>query len=298
MFAGCMSTPAVIVHDEPGAKRLPSNPCTGTQRDLASLRRTLLKRQGSSIVARDADLMINMSMSPRYSATNQASPSSSAGPSRSKSGAFSAAAAAASVFQRLPSAAFGRSRSQPVLEQQQSDEQQQQQQRLPQQQQPKARLRHASSQPQQQQGVDIDDVDIDMMEACAMLAQGHEEWANDDENGNGFWGGEVEDFKADDASAASSLPDLNRHGSTLQWSASRKNLEETLEAAAEASQAQVEPDMKTEEERLGGRLSEFNLMVFESVGDGNCLFRSVSQQLYDTQAYHMALRATAVKHMR
>lgn len=64
------------------------------------------------------------------------------------------------------------------------------------------------------------------------------------------------------------------------------------------SEAQHYPDMKTGEQRLQERLSALRLVLTEALGDGNCQFRSVSQQLYGSQEHHMKLRALAVQHMR
>ena len=64
------------------------------------------------------------------------------------------------------------------------------------------------------------------------------------------------------------------------------------------SEAQHYPDLKSGDQRLRERLSALKLVVTESLGDGNCLFRSVSQQLYNVQDHHMKLRALAVQHMR
>ena len=84
----------------------------------------------------------------------------------------------------------------------------------------------------------------------------------------------------------------------LRVTPDRRQLEESLEAAVKRSQSQQEPDRLSGAERLRRRLAALGLAPVASAADGNCLFRSVSQQLFGTQAHHAALRAEAVRHMR
>jgi hypothetical protein len=294
MFSGCIGMPGVVAHEPALEHRdsLPANPSASAQGDLAKLRRTLLSK--SSIVARDANLMVNLSMSPRYSTGRR-----SASP-------FAAAAAAA--FQRLPSLAFQRSRSSQNAAAIAAAAQEQQQQQAEKAERRRRRKRE-QRRSQQQGGDDDDDDEPDFMETvfCSLSKDDEEDRsagaAARSGSGAARWGGEVSggDDEVEQAvaeRAPSTLPDLGRERSALQWTASRKHLEESLEAAAEASQQQQEEDMLTDDERLAGRLAEFDLVAIDSLGDGNCLFRSVSQQLYNCQVYHMALRTAAVKHMR
>eukprot|EP00193_Tetraselmis_chui_P019682 CAMPEP_0177778240 /NCGR_PEP_ID=MMETSP0491_2-20121128/15841_1 /TAXON_ID=63592 /ORGANISM="Tetraselmis chuii, Strain PLY429" /LENGTH=305 /DNA_ID=CAMNT_0019297485 /DNA_START=304 /DNA_END=1219 /DNA_ORIENTATION=- len=50
--------------------------------------------------------------------------------------------------------------------------------------------------------------------------------------------------------------------------------------------------------RLRGRLSRLHLVEHEQAGDGNCQFRSISHQLYDTPKWHQFIRKKAVAHMK
>ena len=48
---------------------------------------------------------------------------------------------------------------------------------------------------------------------------------------------------------------------------------------------------------LNVRLARIGLAVINIVSDGNCLFRSVSYQLYKTETYHTQIRAVAIQHL-
>jgi hypothetical protein len=48
---------------------------------------------------------------------------------------------------------------------------------------------------------------------------------------------------------------------------------------------------------LSKRLAELGREVVSIVGDGNCFFRSVSHQLYRTEAHHTQIRALAIQHL-
>ena len=51
----------------------------------------------------------------------------------------------------------------------------------------------------------------------------------------------------------------------------------------------TDPD-RTEVE-LGAQLATLGLALRNTIGDGNCLFRALSDQLYGTEGYHLPLRA-------
>ena len=48
---------------------------------------------------------------------------------------------------------------------------------------------------------------------------------------------------------------------------------------------------------LTTRLAQIELQPVNIVGDGNCFFRSVSHQLYQTETYHAQIRALAIQHL-
>lgn len=48
---------------------------------------------------------------------------------------------------------------------------------------------------------------------------------------------------------------------------------------------------------LRTRLSQIGLRPVDVIGDGNCFFRSVSHQLYGTEARHSQIRAHAIQHL-
>ncbi|MEW5311881.1 MAG: hypothetical protein WDW38_003562 [Sanguina aurantia] len=82
----------------------------------------------------------------------------------------------------------------------------------------------------------------------------------------------------------------------LGWTPSRKHLELLLnQEQATSLQDQV---LQTHEQRLASRLMRLNLDMLVVPGDGNCQFRSVSNELFGTQIYHQQVRQKAVKHIR
>jgi hypothetical protein len=52
------------------------------------------------------------------------------------------------------------------------------------------------------------------------------------------------------------------------------------------------------DQRLHQRLERLNLDVVTMEGDGNCQFRTLAQQLFDTQDHHHRVRKTVIRHMR
>ena len=49
---------------------------------------------------------------------------------------------------------------------------------------------------------------------------------------------------------------------------------------------------------LGKQLHSIGLTLRDVVGDGNCLFRALSDQLYGDESHHVELRAMTVAHIR
>eukprot|EP00878_Enallax_costatus_P007209 GHUV01007553.1.p1 GENE.GHUV01007553.1~~GHUV01007553.1.p1 ORF type:complete len:338 (+),score=81.02 GHUV01007553.1:294-1307(+) len=84
----------------------------------------------------------------------------------------------------------------------------------------------------------------------------------------------------------------------LQWTESRRMLETNLVLEQAVTKLQQGPDYLSEQQRLDQRLMRLNLVVQFSYGDGNCQFRSVSEQLYGTQEHHAFVRQIAVDHIR
>jgi hypothetical protein len=84
----------------------------------------------------------------------------------------------------------------------------------------------------------------------------------------------------------------------LQWTESRRLLEANLVVEQAVTKLQQGPDCLSEHQRLEQRLARLNLVVQVSAGDGNCQFRSVSEQLYGTQEHHGFVRQRAVDHIR
>jgi hypothetical protein len=224
----CISQPTVVVVEAGGDGADDLPPPT----PRGGLRRALLSQ--SSLVPRDAELLIN---------TACASPHSPA--------------AAPPAFQRLPS--MRRALSQPSLLAVAA-----------------AAAAAAAAGPTVEAGP-ASSGGLGDLDAAMALAQGRDEDEDQDEadgagsgaGASGLGGGAGADaMDEDDASDASSLPQLRRENSTLHWTPSRRCLEENLEAAAARSLAHPEPDMKASEERLAERLAALGLVVEEADGDG------------------------------
>ena len=49
---------------------------------------------------------------------------------------------------------------------------------------------------------------------------------------------------------------------------------------------------------LTARLAQIGRIPVNITGDGNCFFRSVSHQLYQTETHHAQIRALAIQHLR
>eukprot|EP00879_Flechtneria_rotunda_P014735 GHRR01015397.1.p2 GENE.GHRR01015397.1~~GHRR01015397.1.p2 ORF type:complete len:128 (+),score=43.12 GHRR01015397.1:864-1247(+) len=101
------------------------------------------------------------------------------------------------------------------------------------------------------------------------------------------------------SSAAGGLHDFNKRVMRKQhWTTSRRQLEHNLFVEQSMMQRQKAPDLLSEQQRLVQRLSRLNLLVLEACADGNCLFRSVSQQLYGSQVHYAVVRHHAVEYIR
>ncbi|MEI6100781.1 MAG: hypothetical protein WCP73_02985 [Eubacteriales bacterium] len=274
-ISACIGAPAVSVHgsgQQPASNELPSTP-RGSGDLRGSLRRTLLAQ--SSLVERGSDLWVNIGLeSPR---------------------ADSGDAARSHSFQRLPSAAAPRVRPQCDGEQPGADaaagsggdwggkvqEPRQQRRRLDwgQQQQPP---------PQQQQqpeelGSSLLPADAPPASAAGPLTAALPrapprpalqpvvdpfEAAFDQL----MQDGDLEDEGAEPTeSDASSLPEEGPSQlSAFHWTASRKRLEECLEAAEAETRAHAgEDDNLCGSERLAERLAALELVCVQAVGDGN-----------------------------
>eukprot|EP00041_Stephanoeca_diplocostata_P019037 m.403870 g.403870 ORF g.403870 m.403870 type:complete len:402 (-) comp21195_c0_seq5:217-1422(-) len=81
---------------------------------------------------------------------------------------------------------------------------------------------------------------------------------------------------------------------------------DTLHAAPKVSTKSTDPPAQPvtrEDSILGGikrleeRLKHLGMRTIPSEDDGNCQFRSLSQELYGTQDYHLGVRASVVQHM-
>ena len=57
------------------------------------------------------------------------------------------------------------------------------------------------------------------------------------------------------------------------------------------------PAINTSMSVLTARLARIGLMPINITGDGNCFFRSVSYQLYQTEDRHAQIRALAIQHL-
>ncbi|GIL48474.1 hypothetical protein Vafri_4989 [Volvox africanus] len=79
----------------------------------------------------------------------------------------------------------------------------------------------------------------------------------------------------------------------LSWTHSRKCLEVLLTAERSTRSS----GYLSHEQRLRDRLDRLNLEMVVVAGDGNCQFRSVSNELYGTQEHHAAIRHQAVSHI-
>ncbi|GLI69337.1 hypothetical protein VaNZ11_013923 [Volvox africanus] len=79
----------------------------------------------------------------------------------------------------------------------------------------------------------------------------------------------------------------------LSWTHSRKCLEVLLTAERSTRSS----GYLSHEQRLRDRLERLNLEMVVVAGDGNCQFRSVSNELYGTQEHHAAIRHQAVSHI-
>lgn len=84
-------------------------------------------------------------------------------------------------------------------------------------------------------------------------------------------------------------------GTQLQWTESRADLEEGLQAG---SGGVPSGGNKSETTRLNDRLMGLGrFTVLEMQGDGNCQFRAISMNLYGNQDQHMVVRSKVVNHM-
>lgn len=97
-------------------------------------------------------------------------------------------------------------------------------------------------------------------------------------------------FSAARAPSVKSVP-----GTQLQWTESRSDLEDELQAGSGGVPSGGEKDDRSRlNDRLRG-LGRFTIM--EMQGDGNCQFRAISMNLYGNQEQHMVVRGKVVNHM-
>mmetsp|Transcript_17786 Transcript_17786/g.44756 ORF Transcript_17786/g.44756 Transcript_17786/m.44756 type:complete len:340 (-) Transcript_17786:91-1110(-) len=80
----------------------------------------------------------------------------------------------------------------------------------------------------------------------------------------------------------------------VSWTASRK----LLDVAIKREQQQQPARQVAEHVRLRERMARLHLVEHEQIGDGNCQFRAISHQLYDTPKWHQNIRRKAVAHMK
>ncbi|KXZ45455.1 hypothetical protein GPECTOR_54g196 [Gonium pectorale] len=99
----------------------------------------------------------------------------------------------------------------------------------------------------------------------------------------------------------------------LEWSHSRKVLEVLIAAERSAGSTRAGGTRRgsrsggdggssgesysAAERRLAERLERLNLEMLQVAGDGNCQFRSLSNELYGSQDHHASIRRAAVAHI-
>jgi len=97
-------------------------------------------------------------------------------------------------------------------------------------------------------------------------------------------------------SSAGSEPPQSPAVRWCAWTTSRTELHRSMQ---DALAEEAEPtDGLSDEERLAERLSRLGLQEVEQVGDGNCQFRAISHQLYDTPSWHVLVRRKVVAQMK
>ncbi|BDA46742.1 probable OVARIAN TUMOR DOMAIN-containing deubiquitinating enzyme 10 at N-terminal half [Coccomyxa sp. Obi] len=118
-------------------------------------------------------------------------------------------------------------------------------------------------------------------------------------------------FSADRLSEQKSLPPLFRRMSSItppiegtattlteMWTTHRKELEVAIHKEKGKDHADPAPDLLSQEDRLRRRLSKLNMDMNVCRGDGNCLFRAVSMELWGTEDFHESVRRKSVWYMR
>ncbi|KAK9919022.1 hypothetical protein WJX75_008738 [Coccomyxa subellipsoidea] len=82
------------------------------------------------------------------------------------------------------------------------------------------------------------------------------------------------------------------------WTAHRKELEVAIHKEKGKDHADPAPDLLSQEDRLRRRLSKLNMDMSVCRGDGNCLFRAISMELWGSEDFHESVRRKAVAYMR
>lgn len=86
---------------------------------------------------------------------------------------------------------------------------------------------------------------------------------------------------------------------SLQWTESRRILEEALDINKDVVSHDMLPDNELGmNERLSQRLSLFGLRLDIQKGDGNCQFRSLAKQLFGNPEKHRIVREKATRYMK
>lgn len=86
----------------------------------------------------------------------------------------------------------------------------------------------------------------------------------------------------------------------LEWTESRRVLEHNIRLEQEGDRrgGLGSADLRSQEQRLRDRLDRLQLDMYTALGDGNCQFRAISEQLYGSEAFHQSIRTAAVQHIR
>mmetsp|Transcript_16382 Transcript_16382/g.28091 ORF Transcript_16382/g.28091 Transcript_16382/m.28091 type:complete len:354 (-) Transcript_16382:858-1919(-) len=96
----------------------------------------------------------------------------------------------------------------------------------------------------------------------------------------------------------SSGPPVELRPPALLWSPSRRALEVLVVQEEHKSRSDKGLHILSHNQRLAERLERLNLEMLIMLGDGNCQFRSISNELFGTQDHHTNVRRHVVQHIR
>ncbi|KAK9826434.1 hypothetical protein WJX81_005249 [Elliptochloris bilobata] len=94
-------------------------------------------------------------------------------------------------------------------------------------------------------------------------------------------------------------PPVQGVATTVQlWTEDRRALVVTIHKEKTRDHKNWEPDLLPQEARLQKRLAKLRMEMVVMAGDGNCMFRAISHELWGTPRYHPNVRRKAVRWTR